>query len=120
MVLTSSLVAVMHMVNGKTHYGPDDWSDVNSQDAYGKSKYFAEKAAWDHVKLNPSLELAVCNPGIIFGPNLVKCEFMSGEFLNAILQGKIPFFPKIHMPIIDVRDCARAHLQAVLVPEAAG
>ena len=32
----------------------------------------------------------------------------------------MPMVPKIHFPVVDVRDVARAHINAMTVPEAAG
>jgi hypothetical protein len=58
-------------IHNKT-YTENDWPDptVHIQ-AYYKSKYLAEKAAWDFVdnrnKSNlPCFELTVINPGLVF------------------------------------------------------
>lgn len=65
-------------------------------------------------------ELVVINPGFIIGPNLNKAQFVSGDSIKKFMMGDVPMIPDISVPMIDVRDCARAHLQAILVPEAAG
>ena len=79
-VLTSSTVSVMErkdFKDGKV-FTKDDWSEVECCGVYSESKVLAEKAAWDHQKSLPEedrYELVVCNPGLIFGPSLVKEPF---------------------------------------------
>lgn len=34
------------------------------------------------------------------------------------MTGKFPGMPKIMMPVVDVRDCAQAHLKAIKIPAA--
>jgi len=53
------------------------------------------------------------------GPNLNKASFSSGDIVKRVLMNDLPGMPKVSMPIVDVRDVATAHLNAVLVPEAA-
>jgi len=65
----------------------DDWTDTTSKrcGAYEKSKTLAERAAWDfHKKLpeDEKFELVCINPGLILGPNLVKCNFSSGDIVS--------------------------------------
>ena len=96
---------------------------MKSSQAYQKSKILAEKAAWDYVAALPEekkFEVVTVNPGFIIGPNLNKCQFSSGDVVLKMLDGSIPALPLIQIPCVDVRDCAQAHLQAILVPEAAG
>lgn len=91
--------------------------------AYEKSKTLAEKAAWDFVAKLPEadrFEVVCINPGLVLGPNLVECSFSSGDIIKKIMTGGMPGIPKIQFPCVDVRDVAKAHLQGVLVPEAAG
>lgn len=75
-VITSSVVAI-HLSRDpkKKHFTVDDWTDLSLANAYDKSKTIAEKAAWDYLEsLNPKdkFELVSINPGLIFGPNLIK------------------------------------------------
>ena len=65
-------------------------------------------------------ELAVINPGLIFGPNLNSAQFSSGDAIKKIMLGAFPLVPKMSMPMVDVRDCATAHMRALTVKEAAG
>jgi hypothetical protein len=36
------------------------------------------------------------------------------------MQGKFPFVPKVMIVVVDIRECALAHLRALTVPEAKG
>ena len=53
------------------------------------------------------------------GPNLNTAYFSSGDIIRKMMMGEFPGLPKVMMPIVDVRDVAKAHLQGILVPEAA-
>jgi len=120
MVLTSSIFA---MIAGKAtgRYGPDSWSDTNSNiGAYAKSKTLAEKAAWEAVT-DGDMELTVINPGAVYGPSLGS--EVSGEsltFMRDIIGGKMPMVPDIAMGMVDVRDIARLHVAAMTTAGAAG
>ena len=120
MVLTSSAFA---MIAGKAtgRYGPDSWSDTNSNiGAYAKSKTLAEKAAWEAVT-DGDMELTVINPGAVYGPSLGS--EVSGEsltFMRDIIGGKMPMVPDIAMGMVDVRDIARLHVAAMTTAGAAG
>ena len=107
----------------QTHHDENSWTDLKIADPYTKSKTLAEQAAWDFVKNNRGdhvLELATVNPGLVTGPNLVKCQFSSGDVLKALIEGKIPWIPRMMMPVVDVRDIAQAHLRATIEPAANG
>ena len=56
---------------------------------------------------------------MVFGPNLNKAQFSSGDVIKKLMMREFPGIPKISMGIVDVRDVAEAHLQAILKPEAA-
>ena len=122
-VITSSVAAIYKSTDKKkTHFTDEDWTDLSVATAYEKSKTQAEKAAWDflaNLKEEDRFEVVTINPGLILGPNLVECSFSSGDIIKKIMTGGMPGMPKIQFPCVDVRDVAQAHLQAVLVPEAA-
>jgi nucleoside-diphosphate-sugar epimerase len=59
------------------------------------------------------------NPGLILGPAFVGAGFSSGELINNLISSKYPALPKTHLPVVDVRECAVAHLEALKRPEAA-
>jgi dihydroflavonol-4-reductase len=119
-VLTSSTFAI---IAGKDtgRYGPWDWSDTDTNiGAYAKSKTLAERAAWEAVK-GGSLELAVINPGAVFGPSLgAKLEGQSVTMMTKMIQGKIPMIPDMAMGMVDVRDVAKLHVAAMTASDAAG
>jgi len=56
---------------------------------------------------------------VVFGPNYNTANFSSGDIIKKFVSGEIPMYPKSSIPVVDVRDVAKAHLQAILVPEAA-
>jgi len=53
------------------------------------------------------------------GPPLRKEPFTSGGFVKSVMEGTMNPIPSSHMPAVDVRDVALAHLRAVQRPEAA-
>ena len=122
-VVTSSVAAVMCQKpeNSKEVYDESDWSDTAVTGPYEKSKTLAEKAAWDFLHGLPEaerFELVTINPVLIMGPSLVDGDFSSGQIIKKLMDAVYPGMPKITMPVVDVRDCAQAHLQALKVPEA--
>lgn len=124
-VLTSSALAMMASMKTGT-FGPKDWADTNSADisTYAKSKTLAEKAAWDFIASQSGeaqMEMVSVNPGGVFGPPLGND--ITGQTMTIIaqmLQGKIPMMANIAMPMGDVRDVAKLHVQAMTTPDAAG
>lgn len=124
-VLTSSIAAIGHGHNSKVRtFTEEDWTNLNSRKdtpPYVQSKTIAESEAWKFVKQKEvQLELAVINPGYVFGPLLEKDYSDSGEIIRKLLAGEIPGLPKISFPLVDVRDVAEMHLQALETKEAAG
>lgn len=61
--------------------------------------------------------MTIC-PGFVLGPNLNGASFASGDVVRDIMTKKIPGFPLAQFAMVDVRDVALAHLNAVKVPEA--
>ncbi len=120
LVLTSSTFAI---IAGKDsgRYGPDAWSDVSANiGAYAKSKTLAERAAWAAAK-GGDMELTVINPGAVFGPSLgAKMDGQSVALMTAMIGGKLPMIPDMSMGMVDVRDVARLHVQAMTAEGAAG
>lgn len=128
-VITSSIAAIM---SSKPADKPADrnftekhWSDPSPGDhidPYSKSKTMAEQAAWAFKEKNKEthdIEIVTINPSLIMGPAFVGAGFSSGEIITNIILGKFPGLPKVQFGLVDVRDCAQAHLQALKVPEAA-
>ena len=123
-VLTSSIDAAIqgHAVQ-KKQFTEDDWSNLDVKlTAYQKSKTLAELAAWHFVNQpdNVNLEMAVINPGFVFGP-VMDSEFRSSsEPIRKLMLREVPGLGRIMFPLTDVRDVASAHLKAMVHPDAAG
>ena len=120
LVLTSSTFAI---IAGKEtgKYGPQDWSDTNKDiGAYAKSKTLAERAAWAEVK-GSNLELAVINPGAVFGPPIGSKDGAQNVAMMAdMIAGKMPMIPDMAMGMVDVRDVAKLHIAAMTKSGASG
>ena len=117
-VITSSCLTIFRHKpqNMKPAFDENDWSDVSILHPYEKSKTVTEKAAWDfHASLpeNDRFELVSVLPSLVMGPSLVTGDFSSGKYLQMIMAGGP--MPLINMPIVDVRDVAKAHLLAIKV-----
>lgn len=90
---------------------------------YAKSKTLAEKAAWDFIeerKKNnqPCFELAVINPSFVMGPILHNTECTSMEVVRRLMLKEMPLLPNMFFATCDVRDVAKAHIQAMIEPDA--
>ena len=122
-VLTSSVVAVNGdacELAGKPggRFSEADWNTTSSlsHQPYAYSKTLAEKEAWKLHDQQDRWQLSVINPGFILGPSLTPradsasigfmCKMANGTFRSGV--------PHLEMGIVDVRDVARAHLQAAL------
>lgn len=125
-VLTSSVAAIDTGLSEYPAAGYDEthWAKLDDPERasfYAQSKALAERAAWDFIASDgQGLELAVVNPVGILGPAI--SENVSTSFATVVqpLSGKMPGYPRIHQAIVDVRDVAAAHIEAMLRPEAAG
>ena len=82
---------------------------VAERSAYPRSKTLAEQAAWDFVA-NRELELVTILPSYGFGPvmTLAHCR-SSTAFIYRMVMGKMPMFPRINLPMVDVESVAQAH-----------
>ena len=126
--MTSSTAAITYMdaadkpqVFDESHWSNVDWSGIS---AYEKAKTLAERAAWDFVAAQPEnerIELSVINPSFILGPTLIPGTFSSGyvigKFMNNDFPGGCPYISK---SIVDVRNVAQAHVNAIKSNEAQG
>ena len=120
-VLTSSVAAVAYghePLNGSL-YTEADWTDVNAPgiSAYVKSKTVAERAARDWVAENGAgMEFCSVNPAAVLGPVLSADFSPSIQFVQRLLDGSVPGFPRIGFGVVDVRDLAGLHLRALETP----
>ena len=124
-VLTSSAVAVMYgdLPAGRSVYDERDWSEDfhPTQNAYGRSKTHAERAAWDFIKNEaPDMKLTTINPVLVTGPSLDEHIGTSLEVVERVLKSSDPMLPRFGIPLVDVRDVAAMHVKALSTPESEG
>jgi nucleoside-diphosphate-sugar epimerase len=124
-VLTSSMAAVMygHPKSRTTPFTAVDWTDLDGRDlnAYIESKTRAERAAWQIAERHDrTRDLAVINPGAIFGPLLDEDPGTSVALMQRLLNGSMPAAPNMAFTVIDVRDVAALHVAAMASPQAGG
>lgn len=123
LVLTSSVAAIYygHPDRGDRDFTEADWTNPDSPatSAYALSKTLAEQAAWARVEGTP-LQMAAINPSVVLGPLLSGAVTTSTSLIRLMLKGRLPLVPDVTLGLVDVRDVATAHLQALTVPEAAG
>nr|WP_295887555.1 aldehyde reductase [uncultured Devosia sp.] len=123
-VLTSSTAAIQY---GHGDYSRQlteaDWTEVASDQTgtYARSKTLAEREAWRLVDAAGRHDsLAVINPAAILGPLLDDDEGTSSILVKRLLDGKLPAAPRLSFAIVDVRDVAALHVDALTNPAAAG
>ena len=124
-VVTSSGASITDTHDGKTHFTEDDWTDVNhpKTTAYYKSKTLAEMKAWELINAQTGkakTELSVINPSVVLGPTLTEDIGTSNDFIRQIIVGKVPAAANLHFGVVDVRDVAAAHIEAMTNKKAAG
>ncbi|KAJ0037744.1 hypothetical protein Pint_23941 [Pistacia integerrima] len=123
-VITSSIASVLFNGNPLT---PDVVVDETwfsnpalckeSKEWYSVSKTLAEEAASKFAKEN-GIDLVTLHPGLVIGPFLQSVLNFSVEVILDILNGA-QTYPGPYR-LVDVRDVAFAHIQALEVPAASG
>ena len=114
-VHTSSVFATYYGRPSKHgRFDESDWSDSNGRGAtpYSRSKTLAERAAREFIAEEGGPEYVSLLPGYIFGPTLDENLCASITLIKMLMDGKYPGAPRLCLPVIDVRDVARAHLVA--------
>lgn len=123
-VLTSSIAAIQYGHDDYSRpYTEADWTNVEGKGtgAYPKSKTLAEREAWRLMEAaGRRNDLAVINPAGIFGPLLDEDPGTSSTLVRRLMDGKLPAVPKLAMSIVDVRDVAALHVDAMTNPAAGG
>ena len=128
-VLTSSVAAIYGDAADVQEYPGGIMTEANwnnsssdSHQAYSYSKTLAEKEAWKIAKEQNRWQLVVINPGFVFGPSLTpRTDSTSINSLLAMLNGKYRAgVPDYRFAMVDVRDVARAHVNALLRPGSSG
>jgi nucleoside-diphosphate-sugar epimerase len=96
------------------------WSDLNLVGDYAASKLEAEKAGWDFAKRHSDvLEVSTVCPTMITGPAIGNPNVVSEEFMTSLMYNQPTGVKLASNYYVDVRDVAKAHYRAVVVPEAA-
>ena len=115
-VITSSMASIAYG-HKKNICFTTDWTDIKKEvGAYIKSKTISEKAAWDffYDELKDSLKMTTIHPGMVFGPLLNKdIEGASASLISKMITGKLPAVPDVYFTVVDVRDVAKLHVQAL-------
>eukprot|EP00741_Cyanophora_paradoxa_P010616 tig00020537_g10260.t1 len=128
-VVTSSFAAVCGGPGerGEGHrYSEEDWNltSTKANNPYSLSKKLAEEEAWRfHRELPPDrrFELCTINPTLVLGPLLSdRADGTSVSLVRSVLSGRLPLLPPIGFGVVDVRDVAKAHVNALERAEAAG
>jgi nucleoside-diphosphate-sugar epimerase len=123
-VLTSSFAAIGYgQKPQQAPFNETNWTDVTGEGvtAYVKSKTLAERAAWDFIaKEGGGLELSVVNPVGVFGPVLGPDFSTSILWVQRMMNGDLPGFPRLYFGVVDVRDVVDLHLRAMTHPAAKG
>ena len=127
-VLTSSIAAMLGKPTDKEScFDEDDWNFSSTPegsppgdglDMYRYSKLIAEREAWA-LAARHGLELSTICPSFIMGPP--RTPRLDGESVSNMamaLEGMLPH--RGDTPLVDVRDCAAAHVAAAETPAAAG
>lgn len=101
-----------------------DWNDTASlaYEPYMFSKTQAEREAWRIAGEQSGYRLVAVNPGMVLGPAL-NPEPSSDSFAIMTMLGDGTMKHggvAMPMPVVDVRDVARAHLAAAYLPDAEG
>ena len=118
-ILTSSMAAIYgrELPAGASEYDETMWTDVThpvGRGAYTKSKTLAEKTAWDYIKSSaPEIALTTINPVLVLGAPLDKNFGSSISLVERILKGSDPMLPDLKFAIVDVRDVATMHVDAI-------
>ena len=128
-VLTSSVAAIygdakdLEAVPGGA-FTEEVWNTTSSADhaAYSYSKTLAEKAAWEMNEAQSRWQLAVINPGFILGPSkTARTDSESIKMITDMLKGRLKMgAPALYSGVVDVRDVARAHVEAAIRSDAEG
>jgi nucleoside-diphosphate-sugar epimerase len=122
-VVTSSAAAIAYgHPPEQTEFDEADWSATSGSDvnAYTESKTRAELEAWSLMEAARRREdLVTVNPVVVLGPLLGDDHGVSAILVKRLLEG-VPFAPRMTLELVDVRDVAALHVNAMTNPRAAG
>lgn len=102
-------------------YDESDYGQMEGASPYERSKMAAEKELWDFNEVHSGeMDVCVMLCGFITGPCFSGYVFPAGELIGRMIGGGMPMIPKLSHPIVDVRDCAKAHILALESPNSPG
>jgi dihydroflavonol-4-reductase len=123
-VMTSSVAAVAYgRGRGEHRFTEADWTDASRPGLtpYILSKTLAERAARDWATAEGGgLELCTINPSVVLGPVWSGDYSASVMLVKMLLDGRMRACPDIGFGIVDVRDVAALHEQALHAPGLGG
>lgn len=128
-VLTSSVAAVFGdnadlRKNPRGVFNEEDWNFSSSltHQPYSYSKFLAEKEAWKIHDAQSRWHLVTINPSMVGGPALTQYSHSTSiDTLRSLGNGRLwPGVPQMSLGWVDVRDVARAHVEAAFRPDAEG
>lgn len=124
-VLTSSMAAISYGQDAArtAPFTAADWTKLDGRgvNSYIESKTLAEKQAWTLMDAaGRHDDLAVINPNAILGPLLDEDPGTSAALIARLMNGSVPAAARIYFAVIDVRDVAEAHVDAMESPAAGG
>ena len=125
-VLTSSVASIWNdsTVEDTVRYIDETaWSNLNDDnlDAYTKGKALKEKAAWNFVAENDSIKLTTILPSVVLGPGIGSpVRRGSMEYMLMLINKEMPVAPPLKHGIVDVRDVAKIHIDALENDESIG
>jgi dihydroflavonol-4-reductase len=120
-VVTSSMAAVTDEPDPERVLTEADWNESSSleRNPYYYSKTVAEREAW-RLAEQYRLSLVTINPFVIIGPSLSPGLNTSNAIFADLLGGAYPGIMRLTWGLVDVRDVARAHIEAIERPGASG
>ncbi len=96
---------------------PRETTPFHPRSPYGVAKVQGERTARELVDALPEaerFELIHLNPGMVFGPPLIKPHAKaSPKLVRDVISRAQPGVPRLMLSVVDVRDVARAHVVAL-------
>ncbi|HTV86325.1 MAG TPA: NAD-dependent epimerase/dehydratase family protein [Dyella sp.] len=97
-------------------------SSTLDNNPYHYAKVEAEKEAWRLSRAQDRWSLVAINPGMILGPSLTPASESGSLFLlDEMFKGYFFYgMPNLYLTTVDVREVAKAHINAANRPQAQG
>jgi len=128
-VITGSCASVVEhhpKDDGTKVWTEEDWNTTSSltEGPYRLSKVLAERYVWEWAEKHHQVGVVTILPTFIIGPPLSsRAEATSIKVVKDILDGTTKAaggVPPAAFGVVDIRDCARAHIAALENPNAKG